>query len=117
MWVDHSQGVGPRAGSEHFHASEAVAATHKGLHLALVGNSGSPRLVTMQALFFDQAQRYRDVMIGEVRSASLFVDTHAVLVDTILSKDIERACTALSEHLNLTMRDVYLNNTRPGSAT
>ena len=103
-----------RAGSEGFHASEAVAATHKGLHAALVSHCGSPRLATMQALFFDQARRYRDVMISEVRSASMFVETHEVLVESILSKNVDRACEALSDHLNLTLRDVYPDSVSAG---
>ena len=96
-----------RAGEEGFYTSAAVTAAHKDLHAALVANCGSPRLINMQALLFDQARRYRVIMIAEVPSAERFVQTHQALVDVVLGKNVGEASSALRSHLNLTLRDVY----------
>jgi GntR family carbon starvation induced transcriptional regulator len=86
---------------------DPIQAAHKQLHMALVSGCTSKRLATMQALLFDQAARYRDIMIGEVRSAQHFFDTHEELVQVVLSGDVERACESLRDHLRRTLREVY----------
>jgi DNA-binding GntR family transcriptional regulator len=80
---------------------------HKKLHLALVGGCTSPRLIAMQDLLFDQAFRYREMMISKVSSGEDFVRKHEKLVEIVLDFDIEKAVQDLSDHLNLTLRDVY----------
>lgn len=88
-------------------AADPIKAAHKQLHIALVAGCDSRRLVRMQDLLFDQAGRYRDLMIGEVSSTKHFVETHETLVQVILAGDIEKACEALRDHLRRTLRDVY----------
>lgn len=84
-----------------------VALAHKGLHVALVSGCSSPRLIAMQDLLFDQASRYREVMISEVRSGQAFLHKHESLVGTILEGDPDKALVALSDHLHFTLKDVY----------
>jgi len=96
-----------QAAGNAFHASEVVAATHKALHAACVAHCGSPRLVAMQALLFDQARRYRDLMLQGLQSAEDFISVHEQLVNVILSGDAVGAAEALRRHLQLTLRDVY----------
>jgi GntR family carbon starvation induced transcriptional regulator len=80
---------------------------HKHFHLALVAGCLSPRLLSSQRLLYDQASRYRDVMVQEIKSPEHFVEIHAELAHTVLKADVEPACQALRDHLNLTPRDVY----------
>lgn len=47
---------------------DPIQAAHKQLHMALVFGCISKHLTTMHDLLFDQAARYRDIMISEVRS-------------------------------------------------
>jgi GntR family carbon starvation induced transcriptional regulator len=96
-----------KAGPDGFQSSDAVAASHKLLHAALVSNCGSSRLMDTQSLLFDQARRYRDVMFGGVKSPIDFIRVHEELVEVVLGGHIDRARLALREHLNLTPRNVY----------
>jgi GntR family carbon starvation induced transcriptional regulator len=88
--------------------SDFIKSAHKQLHVALVAGCASKRLAGMQSLLFDQACRYRDIMIGKVPSAEHFFETHEALVETILSGDVEKACEELREHLRRTLNDVYM---------
>jgi GntR family carbon starvation induced transcriptional regulator len=94
---------------------ETTNAAHKQLHMALVAGCGSTRLAKMQDLLFDQAARYRDIMLNEIRSPAHFVEIHETLAGVVLSGDIERASTALRDHLNRTLVEVYAPKAgRPG---
>ena len=86
---------------------ERVAAAHKRLHTSIVAGSSSPRLLAMQDLLFDQAARYRALMLAELHSAADFLRTHEVLVELVLSEDIELAAGELEDHLHRTLREVY----------
>jgi GntR family carbon starvation induced transcriptional regulator len=88
--------------------SEFIRSAHKQLHIALVAGCASKRLAGMQSLLFDQAGRYRDIMIGKVPSPQHFFETHEALVQTILSGDVEKACEELREHLRRTLNVVYM---------
>jgi GntR family carbon starvation induced transcriptional regulator len=95
--------------------SMTTNAAHKQLHMALVAGCGSTRLAKMQDLLFDQAARYRDIMLNEIRSPAHFVEIHETLAGVVLSGDIERARTALRDHLNRTLVEVYAPKAgRPG---
>jgi GntR family carbon starvation induced transcriptional regulator len=89
-------------------ASEFIRSAHKQLHIALVAGCASKRLAGMQSLLFDQAGRYRDIMIGKVPSPQHFFETHEALVQTVLSGDVEKACEELREHLRRTLNAVYM---------
>jgi DNA-binding GntR family transcriptional regulator len=86
---------------------DQINLAHKKLHLALVGGCTAPRLIAMQDLLFDQAFRYREMMISEVSSSHDFLQKHEKLVEVVLDYDIEKAVRELWDHLNLTLRDVY----------
>jgi len=90
--------------------SELMKAAHKQLHIALVAGCASRRLSEMQSLLFDQAGRYRDIMIGRILSPQEFFEVHDSLVQTILSGDVEKACEELRQHLRRTLHDVYADD-------
>ncbi len=97
---------GPLASDDH---TSLVGLAHRRFHTALVAGCNSMRLQQMQELLFDQAGRYRDIMITKVRSPDHFVSMHEDLAAVVLGHDIDRACDALKGHLNLTPRDVHVN--------
>ncbi|KEQ53596.1 FCD domain-containing protein [Sphingobium chlorophenolicum] len=95
-----------RSTLERIDNNDPVGLAHRQFHTALVAGCPSERLMTMQQLLFDQAGRYRDVMIRKVRSREDFIAIHEDLARIVLSDDIEEACEALRSHLHLTQRDV-----------
>jgi GntR family carbon starvation induced transcriptional regulator len=99
--------VAAKSSSDRVGGSDALKLAHKQLHVALTAGSTSQRLGKMQDFLFDQAGRYRDIMIAEMRSPKHFVETHEALVQTILSGNVDKACEALREHLQRTLREVY----------
>lgn len=86
---------------------EEVERAHRQFHLALLSGCHSPRLSSLQQVFYDQAQRYRHVMISHWHDLDDFVAVHAKLAETILSRDCEKACAALADHIELTLSSVY----------
>ncbi|WP_409524469.1 GntR family transcriptional regulator [Nitrincola sp. MINF-07-Sa-05] len=86
---------------------EEVERAHRQFHLALLGGCHSPRLTSFQQMLYDQAQRYRKVMLSHWDDLDDFVAKHVQLAETILGRDCEEACTALAQHIELTLSHVY----------
>ncbi|HEX5393698.1 MAG TPA: FCD domain-containing protein [Rhodocyclaceae bacterium] len=83
-----------------------VERVHRQFHLALVSGCNSRRLATLQELFYDQAQRYRSVLLREGPPIDEFVDVHVQLAADVLSRNVDQACTALAAHIELTLTGV-----------
>jgi len=56
---------------------------------------------------YDQAYRYRRVMMRQFDSGKKFVRVHQLLADCVLSRDIAGAQAMLAEHLHSTINFVY----------
>ncbi|MBT0961179.1 GntR family transcriptional regulator [Denitromonas iodatirespirans] len=84
-----------------------VERAHRQFHTALLAACDSPRLLSLQQLFYDQAQRYRAVMMRQWHGLDEAAEVHQQLADVVLSRDVDRACSALSEHIDLTLQSVY----------
>jgi DNA-binding GntR family transcriptional regulator len=80
---------------------------HKGFHTALLAACGSKRLLAAHADLYDQACRYRRVMMRSVDDGSHFVAVHEALAEPILSRDVEAAQAMLAQHLHATLDFVY----------
>ncbi len=95
-----------------------VDSAHKLFHAALVSGCSSTRLAATQSLLFDQASRYREIMIGEMRNWAEFVAVHEDLANVALHGDPDAACEALKAHLNITQREVtmYWRSEQPQKA-
>lgn len=78
-------------------------ARHQAFHAAIAAGCGSPHLLQVRAALFDQAERYRHLWLQQtVFSAAALQakrEEHAALVEAILQRDSERACTLIREHL------------------
>jgi len=80
---------------------------HKPFHAALIADCRSPRLIHLQALYYDQAMRYRHILLQELHDRDAFLRSHQQLVDIVLRRDADAACAELCTHLAVTPREVY----------
>jgi DNA-binding GntR family transcriptional regulator len=87
--------------------SPELDAVHKDFHASLIAACGSPRISELASQLYDQAFRYRSIMLANSIGADDFIAEHQKLADVVLSRASEMAVTALAEHLGRTYRDVY----------
>jgi DNA-binding GntR family transcriptional regulator len=80
---------------------------HKGFHTALLAACGSRRLLAAHSDLYDQAYRYRRVMMRSFDDGGEFVAVHQKLADCILARDLEASRPMLAQHLHTTLDVVY----------
>jgi DNA-binding GntR family transcriptional regulator len=80
---------------------------HKGFHTALLSACGSQRLLAAHSDLYDQAYRYRRVMMRSFDDGNDFVAVHQTLADRILARDLEMSTAMLAQHLRSTLNFVY----------
>src|ERR1700730_639509 len=88
---------------------------HKGFHTALLAACGSKRLLTAHSDLYDQAYRYRRVMMRSFDSGKEFVAAHDSLADRVLARDVAKAQATLADHLHSTLDFVYPPNKKDRS--
>jgi GntR family transcriptional regulator, carbon starvation induced regulator len=96
-----------RTGAHFSEGSEDFDALHKGFHTALLAACGSPRLLAAHSDLYDQAYRYRRVMMHAIEDGNGFLQSHQGLADRALARDIAGAQTMLASHLEATLNIVY----------
>jgi GntR family carbon starvation induced transcriptional regulator len=96
-----------RTGSKFTEGAEEFDALHKGFHTSLLAACGSPRLLAAHSDLYDQAYRYRRVMMRKFESGKVFVQSHRNLADCVLARDQRRAPPMLEQHLKSTIEYVY----------
>jgi len=94
------QGAGVPEGTASFDA------IHKAFHTALIAACGSPRLLELQSMLFDQTFRYRQVFRRNPMPHRVKNDEHQMLADAALAHDFELASRLLDSHLRVTL-DLY----------
>ena len=80
---------------------------HKAFHTALLAACGSRRLLTAHSDLYDQAYRYRRVMMRGLGSGKDFVAADQKLADLVLARNDDGAQTMLRSHLGSTLNYVY----------
>ncbi|WP_315718753.1 MULTISPECIES: GntR family transcriptional regulator [unclassified Bradyrhizobium] len=80
---------------------------HKAFHTALLEACGSPRLLAAHSDLYDQAYRYRRVMMRSFDDGSGFIREHEALAELILARDAAAAQARLEAHLRSTVEIVY----------
>src|SRR5258705_9127149 len=80
---------------------------HKGFHTALLAACGSQRLLAAHSELYDQAYRYRRVMMRHFDSGKKFVRVHQLLADRVIARDIPGSQAMLEAHLRSTLNFVY----------
>ena len=96
-----------RTGNEFREGAEDFDRLHKGFHTALLAACGSTRMLNAHSDLYDQAYRYRRVMMRAIDSGKHFIREHQLLADCVLSRDIPGAQTKLVAHLRSTINYVY----------
>jgi GntR family transcriptional regulator, carbon starvation induced regulator len=80
---------------------------HKAFHTSLLAACESKRLLAAHSDLYDQAYRYRRVMMRTFESGEQFIKSHADLAELVLSRDVRAAQTMLQAHLHSTLDIVY----------
>jgi GntR family transcriptional regulator, carbon starvation induced regulator len=96
-----------RTGNEFGEGAADFDRLHKGFHTALLGACGSQRMLNAHSDLYDQAYRYRRVMMRAIGSGKGFVREHQLLADRVLARDVAGAQTMLTAHLRSTINFVY----------
>ncbi|MDQ8731408.1 FCD domain-containing protein [Bradyrhizobium sp. LHD-71] len=96
-----------RTGSKFTEGAEEFDTLHKRFHTSLLEACGSPRLLAAHSDLYDQAYRYRRVMMRKFESGKTFVQAHRDLADCVLARDQRRAPAMLEAHLKSTIGYVY----------
>ncbi|MGM4903611.1 GntR family transcriptional regulator [Tardiphaga sp. 866_E4_N2_1] len=96
-----------RTGDEFREGAPDFDKLHKGFHTALLAASGSKRLLSAHSELYDQAYRYRRVMMRGFDSGSRFVAAHQLLADRVLARETGPAQAMLTSHLHSTLAFVY----------
>ena len=78
-------------------------AIHKAFHTALIAACGSPRLLELHSMLFDQTYRYRQVIRRNPVPHRVKNDEHQMLADAALARDFEQAAKLLESHLRVTL--------------
>jgi DNA-binding GntR family transcriptional regulator len=96
-----------RVGVKFREGAEDFDVLHKRFHTALLEACGSARLLAAHSDLYDQAYRYRRVMMRGFDSGEHFVEAHQKVADRVIARDAAAARAMLAEHLQSTLRFVY----------
>ena len=96
-----------RTGDAFHEGTQTFDALHKGFHTALLAGCGSQRLLAAHSDLYDQAYRYRRIMMTRMVGGADFIASHQRLADIVLARDVARAQAMLAAHLRATLDYVY----------
>ena len=80
---------------------------HKEFHTALIAGCGSQRMLQLHSSLYDQAYRYRRLLMNSLPGAADFIREHQDLADIVLARKLPLAEDRLAAHLNTTLDFVY----------
>lgn len=96
-----------RAGMEALEGTPDYDVLHKAFHMALLSACGSPRLMESASALYDQAYRYRRLMLRRLTDPDHFVAVHDTLAQAAIARDHAFAAPLLVRHLETTLCYVY----------
>jgi len=92
---------------------------HRQFHMALVGGCGSPWLMRLCGLLYDQSERYRNFAIAQTAShARDSAGEHKELLDAALGRDADTLNRLIAEHFGRTTEIILradFNDTTPAA--
>lgn len=88
---------------------------HREFHRALVSACGSPRLLHLRDLLYDQSDRYRRLAVAVQGGDRDIFREHKDVFDATIERDAETACERLEAHLDLTAKIVLQAQDEPDS--
>jgi GntR family transcriptional regulator, carbon starvation induced regulator len=103
-------GEGLREGSPEFDT------LHKGFHTSLIAQCGSPRMLDAHSYLYDQAYRYRRIMMKTFEDCDEFISEHRRLADLVIARQSPEAEANLAAHLASTLALVYPEAPEPETA-
>lgn len=106
-----------RHGERFGEGSPEFDALHKGFHASLIEGCGSPRIKELASNLYDQAYRYRRLMMNELTDPEVFISDHEVLANAFLARDRALAENILKAHLNSTLHYIYPETSRNSGKT
>lgn len=80
---------------------------HRNFHASLIAGCQSPRIIELAENLYNQAFRYRRILMRTWADPESYVKNHAELLDTVLARNEPKATELLYEHLRSTLRKVY----------
>lgn len=70
-------------------------------HYALIAGCKSPNLLALRTIIYTKFDRYCRMAYNHIKTKlCVNYDAHKTLVDAILARDIEKACTLMTHHIN-----------------
>jgi GntR family carbon starvation induced transcriptional regulator len=87
----------------------AFDALHKGFHTALISACGSPRMLAAHSDLYDQAYRYRRLMMASFTDLDEFLRSHETLARMTIERSESEACAAIGAHIAATLSHAYPN--------
>jgi DNA-binding GntR family transcriptional regulator len=96
-----------RTGNEFSEGATDFDRLHKAFHTSLLAACASRRLLAAHSDLYDQAYRYRRVMMRSLDDGMKFVAAHQHLADIVLARDLGKAQALLEAHLRSTLDIVY----------
>ncbi|WP_439572060.1 GntR family transcriptional regulator [Phreatobacter sp.] len=96
-----------RHGSAFGEGTEEFDRLHKTFHSDLIGSGGSARLGQAIVGLYDQAYRYRRIMMKQFTDPDHFIAAHERLAEKVLERQFEPACAELVRHIHSTLKYVY----------
>jgi DNA-binding GntR family transcriptional regulator len=75
---------------------------HQAFHHAIVSGCGSPRLLAMRDLLFDQSDRYRRVASSQITVSRDISGEHQAIFDATIARKSDLACELIAEHIDRT---------------
>jgi len=96
-----------RTGNEFSEGAPDFDRLHKAFHTSLLTACASKRLLAAHSDLYDQAYRYRRIMMRSFDDGMKFVASHQNLADIVLARDLVRAQALFEAHLRSTLDIVY----------
>jgi GntR family transcriptional regulator, carbon starvation induced regulator len=88
-----------RPRSENLLVDEPWETLHRGYHMALIAACGSPRLLGFCSVLHDYFDRYRRLAVLERGRHPLLKSSHSAIVEAVLARDVQRAESLLTAHI------------------
>lgn len=85
---------------------EAWETCNRAFHAALVAACGSPWLMRLRSLLYEQSERYRRVSLTVSRGRRSVHDEHVAILEATLARNALRACRMTEIHLARTAEEV-----------
>jgi DNA-binding GntR family transcriptional regulator len=96
-----------RHGAAFGEGTEEFDELHKTFHSEVIGAAGSARLKQAISDLYDQAYRYRRIMMKQFSDPDRFIASHERLANRVLERGFDQARAELVEHIHSTLKYVY----------